>query len=168
MTNKKQAASLKGTKLEPKGEVVLKKNPVRKISLLNFKQAEFARQFIRILPDETHTIKDMLRLEYWAHISTRLQIGDRIEAFWDDSSRFAEFIVLDVGPQWAKVALLSEVDLTKKVKEQTPGATKQFEVKWGGNLVKYTVLRLSDKVQVSKDHATRESAEKWIAQHNET
>jgi hypothetical protein len=143
---KKKNTSIEGTKLEPKAKLEPVDRPLYKLGLNGFQQAEFARQFLRILPDHTHTVADTLRPEYWAHVAEKLQITDRIEALWKDNTRFAEYIVIDKGPQWVKVVLME----------------------YGNHEVKYVVVRLSDNTRISDGHKDREDAEAWLADHRKS
>jgi len=155
-------------KLKPKSKLEPVKNPVHKLSVGSFKVAEYARQFLRVIPSEHHTINDTLKPEYWAHVSTKLQITDRVEAIWADNTKFAEYIVVDVGPQWAKVVITNEVDLSKASKSKEPEKPNEYEVKYGNHITKYVVVRLSDNMKISQDHANKEAAEQWLAEHKKS
>lgn len=165
---KKVNDDLKGTKLEPKGKLKPVKTTVKKLHTNNLKQAEFARQNFRILPESDHTVADTVRPEYWAHVAAKLVITDRIEALWKDSTRFVEYIVTDVGPQWAKVVIINDVDLTKAEESKAPEKATEFEVSYGNNQDRYIVTRLSDGLRISKDHQTRDAAELWLSEHKKS
>jgi hypothetical protein len=165
---KKKNTSIEGTKLEPKAKLEPVDRPLYKLGLNGFQQAEFARQFLRILPDHTHTVADTLRPEYWAHVAEKLQITDRIEALWKDNTRFAEYIVIDKGPQWVKVVLIADVDFTKVKESKAPEQKTNFKVEYGNHEVKYVVVRLSDNTRISDGHKDREAAEAWLADHRKS
>ncbi len=165
---KQNAKDIKGTKLEPKGKFKPISNPIQKLTVARFKQAEFARQFLRVIPAEKHTVEDTLKPEYWANVTDKIQITDRIEAIWEDNSIFAEYIVTDVGPTWAKVILINEVDLTKAKVSTPPEKPSEYKISFGGNLLRHVVVRLSDGKRISEDHATSEAAEQWLSDHKKS
>ena len=164
----KEKVDLKGTKLEPKGKLKPVKNAVKKISIHKLQRAEFARQHLRILPSPDHTLEDTLKPEYWAHVTNKVVVSDRIEALWEDSSKFVEYIVLDVGSQWVKVAKISEVDLSKTDKAPAPEQESEYEIKWADISTKYTIIRLSDGQRMSDGHKTKDSANAWLAEHKKS
>tara|TARA_R110000751_G_scaffold146443_2_gene250414 strand:- start:140 stop:655 length:516 start_codon:yes stop_codon:yes gene_type:complete len=165
---KKTPPNVAGTKLEPKGKFKPVEDAVKKLSGSGIKQADFARQLLRILPEQNHTVEDTLRPEYWAHVAPKLQITDKIEALWKDNTRYAEYIVVDKGTQWAKVVLISDVDFSKSKETKAPKQPTQFAVSYGNHEVKYIVTRLSDGERMSKDHKTQEDAEAWMAEHRKS
>jgi hypothetical protein len=165
---RKEVADLEGTKLEPKANKMKPiEKPVRKLNLKRFKQAEFHRRYFHITPTETETIEDTLKAEYWANVAEQIDISDRIEALWEDSSKFAEYVVLDKGAAWLRVALINKANLTKSKQSSAPELPDEFKISHSGHQDKYIVVRMSDGVRVSQGHQTQESAEKWLVEHRQ-
>ena len=168
MAKQKTKLDLTGTKLAPKNKLKPVENPVHKLHLNRFKKAEFHRQYFHITPAAKDTVKDTLRPEYWAHVADKLAITDRIEALWEDGTKFTEYKVLDKGPAWAKVVIINNVDLSKAETSDTPEAETAYLVEYGNHQVKYIVTRISDKMRVSQDHPTKEAAEQWLTEHRKS
>lgn len=95
---------------------------------------------------------------YWAHVSSKMRVGDLIEVVPEDASYFAELFVRDVGKLYAKVSVLRHLELNKRDAEvQTPAG---YEVRWRGPQAKYGVVRGKDVLKdgfVDKAEATQ-----WI------
>jgi len=163
-TKKKPAKSVVGTKLEPKGKLKPIANPVKKLQERRFSLADFHRQFIHITPAATDTIEDTLKPEYWSNVAAKCNITDRIEAFWEDSSMFAEYKVVDKGEAWLKVVLIHKADLTDSNSSPAPEEEDKYKISFSGNLEKFVVVR-SDGVKIQSNLETKAAAEKWLANY---
>lgn len=96
---------------------------------------------------------EVLKPSFWTHVGQMLRQWDHIEIRPDDSAYVAEVVVVEAGPMFAKVALVSKTKLEVKV-EDLSTLTVEFV---GG---KHRVRRGSD---VMKDgFATKKDAERWI------
>ena len=113
-----------------------------------------------VSPRDGVSAQDMLRPEFWAHVSKQLRPKDRLEATAEDGSWFAEFFVLSQGPNWAKVAMLRHVRLS----DSTPLRSDDYEAIWGGPALKYTVRRTADKEVIQKGFDTMGDAGAWLSQ----
>jgi hypothetical protein len=116
-----------------------------------------ARTF-RVYPEPAHTMEQVASPEYWAHMARQYRPGDILRLFWEDGSRFAEFLVLASDKTYIKVHCLSWHDLAGKAAK--PDAS--FEVAWKGPVRKFCVIRASDGAFVSEGHATREDGNNWL------
>lgn len=90
---------------------------------------------------------------WWAHVTAQLIPNQIIQVVPEDKSYFAELFILEVGPVWAKVAVLRKVDMLA----QQDNA--DLEVQWSGPHTKFRVKRGAD---VLKDgFISKEEAENW-------
>jgi hypothetical protein len=123
-------------------------------------QAEFSRNVWFVKPETTVTIEDMLKPDFWAHISRNMKSGDRIEVLPEDKHYFAEFFIMAASTNWAKVILMRKVDL---VKDNEDSEVSGFIVKWAGPNDKWRVQNGNDVI--SKGHEDKETASQWLAEH---
>lgn len=116
-------------------------------------QSEYARQSFRIVIPFGHSIDDTKKLDYWANVARKFNPHDLLELVAEDGSFYAEAIVIDKGPLWAKIfvkgawALHDSVSLSDdavdgdaSVKPAAPVIDESmYEVKWGGPSAKYRI-----------------------------
>lgn len=118
-----------------------------------FHHAEFVgkRYVCKVAADLS--FDEVLKPSFWTHVGQMLRQWDHIEIRPEDCSYVADLVVVEAGPLFAKVALVSKTKL--EVKAEDPAAlTVEFV---GG---KHRVRRGSD---VMKDgFATKKDAERWI------
>lgn len=129
-----------------------------------FRQAEFWRTVYAINPEAGTTVEEMLEEKFWAHVSRSLKPWDLIEARAEDGSFYAVFLVRDAGRTWAKVSLIQAVQLEPDA-EKADGGTKDYISKWTGPHTKWRVVRVADKSTMKENFADKESANKWIVEH---
>lgn len=141
-----------------------KKDSVKKLHISRFKNSEFARQSWFTTPAQGDSVEDTLKPEYWSHVAASVAINSEIKALWEDGSRYAEYVVLRKGSNWLNVALINEVDLTKKSKK-TEKKDEEYEVYFINQHHKFGVRRVSDNKQLKKGIETRDAAEEWLASH---
>lgn len=92
---------------------------------------------------------------WWAHVTAQLIVGQVIQVVPEDNAYFAELYILEVGPVWAKVAVLRKVDMVA-VQD-----TKAIEIEWSGPHSKFRVKRGQE---ILKDKfLTKEEAHKWVS-----
>ena len=77
-----------------------------------FKQADYERTVYRAYPEQGTSAEDLLVRNYWAHIAKGLKPLDKIEAVAKDGTWYAEYLVLGCDRMWAKVVMLSKVNLS--------------------------------------------------------
>lgn len=141
----------------------VKGDTTHKLRTNRFGNALTKRQHFRAMPEESHTIEDTLKPEYWAHIARLVSSSAIIEAFWEDGSRYAEYVVTAFSDAGLAVVLLRDVDLTKANATTDIDETDQFEVKFVNHHTGWCVIRKADNRTVSKDHKTKDAAYEWLA-----
>jgi hypothetical protein len=129
-----------------------------------FKQAEYERAVYTIIPEMDTPMDAILQPGYWAHVASRLKPWDIIEVRGEDGSYFAELLVQSAGKLFANVALLRSVDLKQKA---APGSIDTippgYDVKYQGPLLKWSVLRGSDRIKDGLDMEVQ--ARTWLNEH---
>lgn len=163
------AASEPEKKLAPKPR---NKRPVKqqvnKLKTNRRELADFKRQFHSITPEAAHSVEDTLKPEYWAHVAPNFRIGDRIEAIWEDGSKFLEYTVMETGEAWVKVVVINEVKLTKdgKAEQKDEVEVKQdYKAKYINRHSGWGVIRTSDNVRLEENLDSKEAAENWISEY---
>lgn len=126
------------------------------------KLAEHAMRSFHIILPAGVTVEDMKKPEFWSHVGEKVKPMDRIEAYAEDGSFYAEFMVLDSARLWAKVRLMREVSLVQEVEGEVEVTAPEFEIKWGGPAKKHGVRRISDGQWVKQDCGTAEEAVSWL------
>lgn len=130
--------------------------------LTKLQDAPVARNVFVAVPSAGTKVDDMLKPEYWAHVSRWLHISDRIEAVPEDGAFFAEFYVCDTGLNRASVVLLRKCNLQG---EELPVIATDFEIKWRGQTMKHAVSRISDKATIKDGFASKTDAEIWLHEY---
>lgn len=125
------------------------------------KPAEFVRTVWGAQPEPGTTLEEMLLPEYWAHVAKTIKPGDRIDVTAADGSWFAELFVRGVTPNAVCVAVLREVRFNDSDAPATGGVTVKHR---GG--AGWSVVRDKDKVVLFEGGATKEDANKWVAEQS--
>lgn len=115
------------------------------------------------VPQESVSLKDMQKPEYWTHVTLQLRAGYRIEVFAPDGTWWAMLIVRAVGARDAVVGVLNHVKLGEEV-DSIP-ADSPLEVKWKGPHKKFAVLRKADGEILRDELQTKEAAHQWAGNH---
>lgn len=144
-----------------------------KLNTSNLREAEYERKIYAVTPEHGTTIEQMLDPAYWANVGYKFKPGDRIEVISEDSTWFAELLVIAAARLWAKVSTLRFVELTTAVagdatKTSTPPADSAFDdyiIKWGTGSTKFRVVRKQDKEVIREGFATKRDAEAWLLDH---
>jgi hypothetical protein len=131
-----------------------------------FKPAKFIRQIYVAQPEYGVMLTDVLKSDYWRHVASHLRPGALIEVQPEGLTYFAQLIVIDSGTNWAKVKLLSFVDLLGEAKapdqepvksETTAGA---YTIKRAGAW--FQVIRTSDREVIKTGFRVMADAESWV------
>ena len=133
------------------------------ILLKNVKGAEFARNIWCATVEQDTQKSDLLRPEYWAHVTHFLKQGDRIEVECEDLSYFAELYVKGVGKNWVQVVIMRFVELDNQVEK--PTAQDEYTVQYKGKISKWCVIRNSDKALVYEGGDSQSVAVAWMTDH---
>ncbi len=141
----------------------IKLNPSR------MKGAEYERTVYVATVEFGTTKDDMKDPAFWSHVSNKLKPWDRIEVRSDDGTFFAEYLVLASERTWAKVHMLSYTSLTSAEVSQTQAAIEndEFEVRWRGPHLKFSVIRKADDA-VLKDGMSKDEAFLWRKEYVKT
>lgn len=155
------------TPVPPKAIIPPPPLPVKPVKLhpKNFFEAATRRNSWSIVPADGTAYEALFEPGYWANISGRLRAGDLIEVNAEDGSYFALFYVLATADKAARV-----VELLRKAMQgdELPDVGAGFEVKWKGPILKYSVLRTADGINISRGHDTRASANEALADYLKT
>jgi hypothetical protein len=124
-----------------------------------FKPAEFCRTVWSATPEPGVTSKDLLKPDYWMHVSEKLRKGDRIEAIAEDGTWFAEYFVKASSKIEAHVVLIRDVELSKPVKKLD--VEPEFMVKHVGGGT-WRALRTKDQAELKTGFKGKEAAQTWL------
>jgi len=111
-----------------------------------------------VTPEHGVTIDDMLKVDFWQHVTGQLRPTDRIEAWAEDQSWMAEFVVVQVERAWAKVHLLVKHQMGGLMSEKKE---QDYYVKWRGPHGKYAAMRADGTVMKDR-FENAEDAESYI------
>ncbi len=127
-------------------------------------QAEYERTIWSITPPSETKIEDILKQEYWTHVSRYFKAGDRIEVIPEDRHYFLELFVLGASKKWAKVVAIRKVEIfdNKSKKADKDGFKVEFVPAH-----KWRVTRTTDgnREVISKGHEDQVAAETWLKEH---
>jgi len=130
---------------------------------VRFKPTEYLRNTFLCTAFERTTPQQMLLPEYWAHVAHQMRPRDRVEAWANDGTWMAEFVVLDASRAWARVQLLNVHHFTTSDQARTQAdAMNPYEVTHRGPHSQWSVVRKSDRMVVSEGHATIDQATNWL------
>lgn len=142
---------------------MLQQSRARKLGTTKLSPADYRRTVYTATPDLDVSFDEILMPEFWGNVAQTLRPGDFIEIFSDDSSYFAELLVVDCGQRWAKVAVLQY----KELAPHTPEALHpEYDIRWGGNTARFKVVRLSDKETLKDNFAAKLDAEIWLKDYH--
>lgn len=134
------------------------------ISPMRWNDASFQRNIWEAIPVAETPFDAVLDPDYWMHVAKDLKQRDRIEVFCEDGSYWAELIVLNAGRLWAKVAVISHIDLTDSDKATIDDDRYAgYEINWGGPVHRFRVLK-NGEVLFSKLH-DKKAAQDWLENH---
>lgn len=144
-----------------------------KLNTSNLREAEYERRIYAVTPEHGTTIEQMLDPAYWANVGYKFKPGDRIEVISEDSTWFAELLVIASARLWAKVSTLRFVELAETVADgagismsvASAPAFDDYVIKWGTGSTKFRVIRKQDKEVIREGFATKRDAEAWLLDH---
>lgn len=107
--------------------------------------------------------KDLLSPEHWAHVATQFRPRDRVEAWANDGTWMAEFVVLEAGRNWSRLYQLTEHRLTTADVAMTQASQLDpYEIAHRGPHEKWSVIRKVDRAVVHSGEETRDGADAWL------
>ncbi len=140
----------------------------RKVPPITQNRLKFAEQerIVFMLTVEKEVEKeDLLNPAFWGQIAVNFKPCSKIEVYRDDSAFYCELLVTSCDRTWAKVHVLSYVQLTKHI----PTAVESpFKVEWAGPHAKFRVIRKEDKAVLVDKCITKEDALKWLKNYVKT
>lgn len=109
------------------------------------------------------TLEDCLKPEFWAHVAHKLQPQGRIVVDAADGSFSAQLKVQDASRLAAVVTVEWKSERGAVARAERP--EEAFAVAFVNNKVKWRVIRKSDNVVMSENHATEELAREAVHGH---
>lgn len=119
------------------------------------RDAEYRRSVHQVILEAGTPYEATLQPEFWAHVSRKLKVRDRIELHAQDGSWVAELIVRSSGPVSVNVAPLFKVDLAAAPTSKGELDGVKFQHR---GFAKWSAVRLSDKKILTEGHDTEEDA----------
>lgn len=136
---------------------------VRQIEAPRFAGLEYGREAWLATAFANTTPQDLLDPSYWSHVSMKMRPRARIEAWADDGTWMAEYVVLDCGRNWAKLHLLAVHHLTTAdVATSQADAMSPYEVTFRGHHAKWSVIRKTDRAVMHEGSETMMAATTWL------
>ncbi len=130
------------------------------------KEQEFQRTVWVATALENTVPEDMLKPEYWAHVSANLKPWDRIEVRANDGAWLAELLVLETARNWARVHILNAYKLTTSdvslTQSEVKGRYAEFRCEHMGPHDKWCIIRRSDSQKLHSGAESQDSAMKWL------
>ncbi len=137
----------------------------------NFALAEQVRVVYCATAEAGITFKQMLEVDYWAHVARQLKPYNMVECRSEDGTFWGLVLVMEVGRNWAKVHPLQYVALDTKDVAQTRTAMEsksEYRVEWKGPVKKHAVIRNKDDAIVHEGSASKVDAQAWLVDHLKT
>lgn len=128
-----------------------------------FNQAEYVRNIWAVTPEAGTKVEDMLDPAFWSHVAASLKPWDKIEVRAEDGTFYAELLVLQSARNWAKVRLLSRVELKDAMPEGRE--VDGHIIKWAGPHAKWRVIRSTDNAVIHEKAESEAAANKWLTDH---
>jgi len=116
-------------------------------------QAEQKRIVHRLQLAEGQTIDQLLDPQFWAHVAKNISRHDIIEVLTSDYTEYAELFVIQAEQLFTKVRILSRIELTDAVDEDTD----EYYVEHRGK-GKWCVMSAKDKAKVRGGFDLKEDA----------
>lgn len=136
---------------------------VRQIDAQRFASLEYGREAWLATAFDSTTPQDLLEPSYWAHVSMKLRPRAHVEAWANDGTWMAEYVVLDCGRNWAKLHLLSVHHLTTgDVSASQADVMSPYEISFRGPHSKWSVIRKSDRAVMHEGSETMMDATEWL------
>lgn len=130
-----------------------------------FQQADHFFTTYAVNAEAGHTIEDVEKPEYWAHVARQARPMDEIVVRADDGSYYARFLVLDSGDTWLKLHRLIHVELQKQASRDVLSRDGEYKISWAGPHDKWRVVRLSDSEKLVSGLASRDAADDWVREY---
>ncbi len=127
--------------------------------------AHVASDFFATLEEGTQP-DDLLAPEFWRQHGQVMQPLSKVRAYEETGAWYGEFLIVDAGRTFAKLATLSVRKLGAIERDEIP---RGFSIRWRGPHIKYQVVRMSDNEIIRGANGdgfrTKPEAEAWLADH---
>lgn len=144
-----------------------------------FEVWDFMRTTFVAVAEQGVTREQLLSPDYWSHVAARAKPWDKIEVLSDDGTFYGEYLVLSCGRNWLKLRELMYLSLTSNDVSQTQakaldtGVTSQnddpeFVVKWRGPVLKWSIIRSSDRQPIKEGFASEADARVAMNEYSAT
>jgi len=137
-------------------------NPVHPTRM--FPHEARVRQLL-IIPETGTEPEDGLDPTFWAHIARDLQEFAEITAYCEDWSWRATYVVVEAGPNWAKVKLLEKHRFDKHTVEGRSFVLPGYTIEHKSSFTKWRVVREVDGQVVRDKFVTKADAEAWLVEY---
>lgn len=87
--------------------------------------------------------EEFLKPEFWAHVAARFKTFDHIYLQTEDSTFWAELLILSKGTGWAKVKVLNFIEV-EAIDTENQMKLEGLTIRHRGPVLKWTVIRDSD------------------------
>ena len=101
----------------------------------------------------------------WAHIATKLAVYSEIRVVSEDGAYYARLLVTHRNGIDVRLAELEFKELENAGEAEPLVATKDYEIKQRGPVMKWCIIRVADGENVKEGIATRQEAEKELANY---
>lgn len=138
----------------------------RKLRLdrMQLEEAVISRFAVTVEPGTE--IEDLLRPVFWGNVAQvrGMKWGDHVTVRAEDRSFIANLLVLDAGPNWAKVMVLNKHNFNvAKPGENFPEVLEGYRIKHAG-AAKWRVTRVDDNEVMIDQLASAAKAHQWRAE----
>ena len=127
-----------------------------KLNMTRFHEAAQERNVWRICPELGTPESRLMEPDFWSHVSMKLRPGDKIEAFAEDGTWYAEYLVMGCDRLWAKVHRTLHEKLTTADVSETQAQTHSVE--WKGPQRKFAIIRKEDNEIVRDGFQVKDDA----------
>jgi hypothetical protein len=103
------------------------------------------------------TQDDLLRPDFWAHVSGKFRPRDIIIVHDDEDMFYAELLVLACDKTWAQMHLLRFEDISAVAFKVTQAVSDEYDIKLRGPK-KWSVIRKKDNAVIYENLRRREDA----------
>lgn len=136
----------------------------RKLHASRCQLAEQARNVYSAVLESGTTMDELKEPSFWAHVSgpKNFRPMDRIEVMPEDGTFWAELLVLNAGPMFAKVYVMRHHEIGEV---GTSSLSDAFQIGWKGPVRQYAVIRAKDNTIMQDKFASRETAMGWLAEN---
>jgi hypothetical protein len=144
-----------------------REKPLPALHADRMRSTEYVRNIWQVTPEVGTEPEELLAPDYWSHNAHQLRQRDRIEAWAEDLSWYAEYLVLDVGRNWAKVHLCENTIQEfhafepRRANMILPGHTVAYK----GLFAKWCAIRDKDGVILKDKCETEGEALSWLSEH---